>query len=330
MKRCPTCEKTYDDNLRFCQIDGTPLVDVVEDIDPYKTMVARPEDIRAAMTATPEPAPADEAVLELPEEPDPNKTQFVSEAELRAEMASQEEDVVEIPPATEPEPAAAPDQFSMTSPPIPSPFEAKPFEAKPFEPAGTEPEAPQFSEPEPPAPQFAEPEPPAPQFATPEPPASPFAEPPASPFAEPESPKAEPAYNPFEHSAPVAEPMAKAEWTAPAAPEASWQNQEIGQNTPFQPPPAGAAGANKTMPLISLVAGILSLCCWVSPITGIVALVTGFLGLKNIKNDPSAYGGKGLAIAGMVLGGLFFLIGLVYWIFVVFFNGMALMMQGMQ
>lgn len=323
MKRCPTCEKTYEDNLRFCQIDGTPLVDEIEEIDPYKTMVARPEDIRAAMPVTPEPAATDEALLELPEEPDPNKTQFVSEDELRAEMARQEEDVVELPPAVEAETAAAPDQFSMTSPPIPSPFEAKPFEAKPFEPAAIEPEAPQYAEPEPPTPQFTTPEPSSP-FAQPEPP--------ASPFAEPEPPKAEPAYNPFEHSAPAAEPMMQAEWKPPAAPESSWQNQEIGQNTPFQPPPAGAAadGQNKTMPLISLVAGILSLCCWVSPITGIIALITGFLGLKNIKNDPANYGGKGFAIAGMVIGGLFFLIGLVYWIFVVFFNGMALMMQGVQ
>ena len=28
MKQCPVCEKTFDDSLRFCQVDGTPLVDL--------------------------------------------------------------------------------------------------------------------------------------------------------------------------------------------------------------------------------------------------------------------------------------------------------------
>ena len=27
MKKCPTCEKTFEDSYRFCQLDGTPLVD---------------------------------------------------------------------------------------------------------------------------------------------------------------------------------------------------------------------------------------------------------------------------------------------------------------
>src|SRR5690349_23525088 len=27
MKRCPTCNRTADDNQRFCVIDGTPLID---------------------------------------------------------------------------------------------------------------------------------------------------------------------------------------------------------------------------------------------------------------------------------------------------------------
>ncbi|MCV4725912.1 hypothetical protein OFD51_33245, partial [Escherichia coli] len=35
-----------------------------------------------------------------------------------------------------------------------------------------------------------------------------------------------------------------------------------------------AAGQNKILPIVSLVAGILSLCCWISPITGLVAIAT--------------------------------------------------------
>ncbi len=51
--------------------------------------------------------------------------------------------------------------------------------------------------------------------------------------------------------------------------------------------------------------------------TGIAALVTGYLGLKNIKTDPNNYGGRGLAIGGMVTGGLFMLLGLIYWILII-------------
>ena len=47
MKKCPTCEKTFDDNLRFCQTDGTPLAAVEEapPDDPYKTVVAGQNDL---------------------------------------------------------------------------------------------------------------------------------------------------------------------------------------------------------------------------------------------------------------------------------------------
>ena len=103
MKKCPTCEKTFEDSMRFCQADGTQLVAVAETIDPYKTMVARPEEIAAAMPPkTPEPAHEEGDVLQIPKA-DPNKTMFVSEEELRREMSDfrAEEPVIEIPPAKE-------------------------------------------------------------------------------------------------------------------------------------------------------------------------------------------------------------------------------------
>ena len=49
--------------------------------------------------------------------------------------------------------------------------------------------------------------------------------------------------------------------------------------------------------------------------------------MKNANNDPANYGGKGLAIAGMVTGGLFLLIGLAYWIFLLFFGGLGIIMS---
>ena len=66
---------------------------------------------------------------------------------------------------------------------------------------------------------------------------------------------------------------------------------------------AGRDGSlNQTLPIVSLVFGIISVCCYVSPLTGFVALITGFMGMKNANNDPNNYGGKGLAIAGMIVG----------------------------
>src|SRR5687768_17813725 len=294
MKRCPTCEKTFDDNMRFCQADGTPLVEDVAPVDPYKTMVARPEDIAAASMPS---STASEDVLDLPSDSDPAKTMYASEQEIRSEMAAKDagdEQVIDIPPLVEPEPPAfsdpgvppspfsAPDLGGPSSAPIPSPFDSpKPMSY------------------ETPTPQFAEPEP--------------------EPFRE------EPAFNPFDQ--PSSQPLAQAEWTPPPAPDAGWQNQQIGQNTPFQPPAPGTGSVNQTLPIVSLVFGIVSLCCYISPVTGIVALVTGFKGMQNANNDPKNYGGKGLAIAGMITGGIFGLLGIMYWIFILFFGGMAMLMD---
>jgi hypothetical protein len=285
MKRCPTCDKTFDDNMRFCQTDGTPLVEEAP-IDPYKTMVARPEDIAAAM-----PADQSEDVLDLPADADMAKTMYASEDEIRAEMAARDEQVIDIPPLVDPappsfsEPAPPPSPYSSTDtssvPPIPSPFDEP--KRSTYEPPVYEPSTPSFAEPEP--------------------------------------VKDEPAFNPFDQ--PASAPIAQAEWTPPPAPDAGWQNQQIGQNTPFQPPPAGVGGVNQTLPIVSLVFGIVSLCCYISPVTGIVALVTGFMGLKNANNDPQNYGGKGLAIAGMITGGVFLLLGLLYWIYIIFVVGLA-------
>ena len=265
--------------MRFCQADGTPLVEDAP-VDPYKTMVARPEDLAAASGSE-----QSEDVLDLPSASDPAKTMYASEDEIRAEMAAQDEQVIDIPPLVEPEPPA----FSEPGPP-PSPFSSDlgVSSASPIPSPFDEPKSSTY-------------EPPTPQFAV--------------PFRE------EPAFNPFDQQ--PSAPIAQAEWTPPPVPDAGWQNQQIGQNTPFQPPPAGTGSVNQTLPIVSLVFGIVSLCCYISPLTGIVALVTGFIGMKNANNDPQNYGGKGLAIAGMITGGVFFLLGLLYWIYIIFVVGLA-------
>jgi Domain of unknown function (DUF4190) len=112
------------------------------------------------------------------------------------------------------------------------------------------------------------------------------------------------------------QPLQQNDWTPPPAPGAGWQDQGLGATTPFQPPVA-MQGQNQTLPIISLVFGILSVCCYIGPITGIVALITGYLGMKNVNADPNQYGGKGLAMAGMIVGGIFFVLYSIYWLFLI-------------
>ncbi len=63
--------------------------------------------------------------------------------------------------------------------------------------------------------------------------------------------------------------------------------------------PYGEAPPASTASVVALVAGFL-LC--LGPITGMVAVIAGFVGLRAAARDPAAVGGRGLATAGIVLG----------------------------
>ncbi|CAN5200493.1 hypothetical protein BH20ACI2_BH20ACI2_08680 [soil metagenome] len=352
MKKCPACEKTFEDSMRFCQVDGTPLVDDVP-FDPFATIVGVtapvPEpDVKTSEPFVPQPEEAEaitepDDLLDL-QDADPLKTMYASDDEMKAALRPDdimpEPGIFEVPPIEDT--SSAESAWSAS------------------EPAATESEPPP-SVPEPELPSFNVPDVPAPSFGDISPPPSPFSSGnstdtpmPVPTFDEPltesrsfneaetiiqggfTNPFENPPQTPVEEWAPPPDPVEEwtpppapvEEWTPPPAPEASWENQHIGSNTPFQPPVAdGASGQNKTLPIVSLVLGILSLCCYVSPVTGLAALVTGFIGIKNANNSPDVYGGKGLAIAGMVLGGLLLLLGLAYWIFLLFFGGMAMIMD---
>lgn len=94
MRRCPTCNKTYEDALRFCQSDGTQLVDVVQESsiptppptpagdpfstaeppsDPLKTMVASPAQTGAIRhpSAPSEPSQVEPSPFSKPNTPTP-------------------------------------------------------------------------------------------------------------------------------------------------------------------------------------------------------------------------------------------------------------------
>ena len=101
-------------------------------------------------------------------------------------------------------------------------------------------------------------------------------------------------------------------WGEPLAP-VQYQNQ----SPVYQPPQFGMQGFSRaqdqTLPTVSLVLGIASLifvCCYGGIWLGLPAALVGFMGLRNADSNPSQYGGKGLAIAGMVIGVVTFIISM--------------------
>ncbi len=299
--------------MRFCQSDGTPLVDDAPPVDPYKTMVASSEEIAAAMgppVADPEPAAkVDDEVLQLPPELDPKKTMFVSEEELRREMGSQEEAVVELPPlAPDPpkfsEPSLNPPSFGDVSPasPPPSPFSGG-SGAPSSDLSGESP--------------FMKTTPPIP---------SPFDEPKGSTYDQPTSfTPPEPVPSVGSASSPLESAAAPME-AAASSPVQNWEPNEPMQNTPVS---SGPAGQNKTLAIISLVAGILGLtvCCG-SLLPSLLAIVLGFMAKSKAGSDPMNYGGSGLAMGGIITGVLGLIAGII--VLALYFLGFAAsLMQNM-
>ena len=320
MKKCPNCDRKYEDTMRFCQSDGTPLVDEIPAVDPYKTMVASQDEIASALgsqscgTDAPEPpAKSDEPVLQLPNDVDPKKTMYASEEEIRKEMEAHDEPVVDLPPiAPEPpkfsEPSLSSPPFGDVTPasPPPSPFAAS------NEPIANPTEESAFGKTTPPIPSpFDKPKP-----STYEPPPPAF-----TPGAEPEPPAAAAEVNLSEQKEPAAP------WTPPAPIEANFQGEKAMQNPNLSQ--GASAGQNQTLAIVSLIAGILGLtiCCG-GFIPNILAIVLGFMAKSKAANDPANYGGAGLAMGGIITGFLGLLGTIAIWIFAIFFNGMALLMQG--
>lgn len=94
-------------------------------------------------------------------------------------------------------------------------------------------------------------------------------------------------------------------WTGSAQPPAQWAGQQNLQNPPPGMMGSYAAKRDQTIPTIALILGILSLplmCCYGGLWLGVPAAVLGFMGMRNADRDPARYGGRGMAIAGMVLG----------------------------
>ncbi len=293
MKKCPICEKTFEDNLKFCQADGTLLVSAEEPEDPYKTTVANVADLPIPpldpmKTMVAEPLPQEPSVPEVIEEPS-------------APEPEEEVDLLKTMVATE-------------FPPFETEPESKPVDVEPATPEIVQeaqvdvPEPPKFSEPDINPPSFTENDPitAADNIETPKAPeAAPVADAlTGNPFenADPrdslpndlssDSPYGDtnniPIPSPFEAMSPnyptpsaplpgIKEPQGSnldamnlpvasegqgleaPGWNPPATPNTGWNNPQGGQNTPFQPSGAGGTGQNKTLVFVSLGLGVLGL-----------------------------------------------------------------------
>jgi hypothetical protein len=277
MKRCPTCQKTFADSMRFCQIDGTPLVDETENApaaDPFKTVVASQDEGSSSV-------PPDENKTVIDGAPIREEKDYLPKGSDSAEaiIASGSSEGF----ASEEEPEIN-DPFSSESPKFDlNPTSNSTSSQSPFD-APTPSYQPPFKEPQ-------------------------------QNFGETNAPFNQ---NPFEQSQNQfgEQPMQQSQCTPPPSPEASWQNQSIGANTTFQPSIAGQ-GQDKTLAIVSLVCGILSLTCC-GPVTGIAAIITGFMAKNNVDANPQQYDGRGMAIAGMIMGAISFVLTVLYFIFVGF------------
>lgn len=111
-----------------------------------------------------------------------------------------------------------------------------------------------------------------------------------------------------------------ASWPAspPSAPVSPWQPQNI-TNREFMSP-RFSQSRDSTVPTIALVLGILSLplaCCYGGIWLGLPAAGLGFLGMRNADSDSNRYGGRGMAVTGMVLGVISFLASVVFALFMI-------------
>jgi hypothetical protein len=125
-------------------------------------------------------------------------------------------------------------------------------------------------------------------------------------------------------------PPAQSDWSAPQPPAQSsgWGDtpggyqpggyqpgSQVMPSTGFQPPPPppfpGAAQKQQGLAVASLVCGILSVCC-VGFLTGIPAIILGVMAMNKEKTDPEHYGGKGMALAGVIMGGFSIVISLIW------------------
>jgi len=135
---------------------------------------------------------------------------------------------------------------------------------------------------------------------------------------------------------PLSSPSQQPNWSAPPAPSGGFGSGQFPAPQPSQPvwqpppPPQYAAGKQQGLAVASLICGIFTVtigwCCYLGVITGPVAIGLGIYSLVQIKNYPDKFGGKPLALTGIITAAVYFL-GLAFFILI---YGVAIFMQGVN
>lgn len=98
------------------------------------------------------------------------------------------------------------------------------------------------------------------------------------------------------------------------------------QGFPGQQPPMGyqpygmqPAAPQKTngLSIASLVLSLVNVipCFWFLPVPALLGVIFGFVSRSQIKNNAGAKG-RGLALAGLIIGLIFLALGAIFWIYV--------------
>ncbi len=110
-------------------------------------------------------------------------------------------------------------------------------------------------------------------------------------------------------------------WPAspPLSPIGQWQPQNIEHRQFGSPQFYGSP--DQTIPTVAMILGILSLamvCCYGGLWLGLPAAILGFVGMKNVDKDGELYGGRGMAIAGVVMGIITFIFSVIHILLIIF------------
>lgn len=345
MKKCPTCGKTFEDNLKFCQTDGTALVDDAPPPDPYQTVVVRPEDIGAPIPIEPI-TPSTKAeniddVLEIPEDDGVEENDLLKTMVSTGSPFGEDDDLMKTAVVSEAERNEIFGEKPETNVPPPSPFDGSSAESSASAPPT---DIPKFNEPDLSPPNFGDSgspslskeekmpppisppsSPPPPTFEPPKTPSVPpntpipspfdasmppgYQTPSTPPFKEPEA-KSGDSSTPFGNS-PLNKPVLEKQQMQPQSDFSPNASPSMGQNPPSSSAPPAAEGQNKTLAIVSLVLGILGFLCCGNMLFGIPAIIIGFMARSKEAENPNAYGGGTLALVGMILGGVSIVLGII-------------------
>ena len=106
-----------------------------------------------------------------------------------------------------------------------------------------------------------------------------------------------------------------------AAPPVRWQPPQP-PNQQYRPysPMRFIRSTDQTIPTVAMVLGIVSLplvCCYGGIWLGLPAAILGYIGMRNADTDIERYGGRGMAVAGLILGVVSFLSTIIFVMFAV-------------